>query len=287
MRRIISLTNFTPSGVNTRAGSFWFRITLPGMMRDVSIDRMRGLVTVTALLLVMACGSAAGVPGGSPLSVAQLKFAVIDAVGQPVYCDPDFYPVARQDGEQENADAYYAQIRADAPLYAAIVAHEHLSSGELNQAQKVTLYRAFKLLRALALTPSGDAYVFQIRVESQTSGSFLLVDGTVRSDGRVDVTSRKPTGPPMCPICLAATTLIDTPGGAVRVTSVRPGMLVWTIGARGERAAARVLKVGSTPVPATHLMVDLVLADGRELLASPGHRTADGRALGTVTVGDE
>jgi hypothetical protein len=33
-------------------------------------------------------------------------------------------------------------------------------------------------------------------------------------------------------------------------------------------------------------MVHLVLADGRELLASPGHKTADGRALGFLAAGD-
>jgi len=33
-------------------------------------------------------------------------------------------------------------------------------------------------------------------------------------------------------------------------------------------------------------MVHLKLADGRELLASPGHRTADGRQLGALAVGD-
>jgi hypothetical protein len=32
--------------------------------------------------------------------------------------------------------------------------------------------------------------------------------------------------------------------------------------------------------------VHLVLADGRELLASPGHRTADGRPLGSLAAGD-
>jgi hypothetical protein len=34
-------------------------------------------------------------------------------------------------------------------------------------------------------------------------------------------------------------------------------------------------------------MVHLRLAYGRELLASPGHRTADGRPLGTLALGDE
>jgi hypothetical protein len=39
-------------------------------------------------------------------------------------------------------------------------------------------------------------------------------------------------------------------------------------------------------VPPEHMMVHLVLADGRDLLASPGHRTADGRTLGTLRAGD-
>jgi hypothetical protein len=33
-------------------------------------------------------------------------------------------------------------------------------------------------------------------------------------------------------------------------------------------------------------MVHLVLADGRDLLASPGHRTTDGRPLGSLAAGD-
>jgi len=47
-----------------------------------------------------------------------------------------------------------------------------------------------------------------------------------------------------------------------------------------------VLEVGSIQVPARHLMVHLVLADGRELLASPGHRAGDGRQLGLLARGD-
>lgn len=63
-------------------------------------------------------------------------------------------------------------------------------------------------------------------------------------------------------------------------------MLVWTANALGTRIAAPVLEVGSIEVPAGHQMVHLVLADGRELLASPGHRTADGRQLGSLAAGD-
>jgi hypothetical protein len=102
----------------------------------------------------------------------------------------------------------------------------------------------------------------------------------------VTVSSSTPTGAPNCPICLAAATRISTPNGDVRVTEIKPGMLVWTPGVDGERVAAPVLEVGSIEVPAGHLMVHLVLADGRELLASPGHRTADGRQVGLLARGN-
>jgi hypothetical protein len=249
----------------------------------VALARKRVLASLT-VLLVVACGSAPPVPIGATLSVDELKFKVMDVVGTPVYCDPDYYPVVREGGEQANAIAEYLKIRDQADLYAAIIAHEHLPSGDLTDAQKLTAYRAFKLLNALTLTQNGNEYAFEFRAQSQ--GSIQLVKGTVRIDGVVTVMSRTPTGPPPCPICLAASTLIATPGGAVRVIDIQPGMLVWTSTADGRRVAAAVLEVGSTQVPSGHLMVHLKLADGRELLASPGHRTADGRQLGVLAVGN-
>jgi hypothetical protein len=250
---------------------------------------MRRALAAAVAVLALACGSATSAPApvGSPLGVTQLKFALIDSVGAPVYCDPDFYPLARVGGEQASAIAKYPAIRADAEVYAAIVAHEHLPAGDLTDAQKLVLYRAWKLINALALTQNGTAYSFSYRVLSKTgTASYSMMDGTVRVDGVVTVSSRTPTGAPNCPICLAAATRISTPSGDVRVTDVKAGMLVWTASADGERIAAPVLEVGSIQVPAGHLMVHLVLADGRELLASPGHRTGDGRQLGLLTRGD-
>ncbi len=253
---------------------------------------MRLKLAVAIVLFAVACGSPGGTGGGgsvgSPLSIDQLKFKVMDAVGDPLYCDPDFYPIARLGGEESNADAYYSQIRANPQQYAAIVAHEHLPSGELNEADKLTLYQAFKRLRALILTQNGDSYAFEFRVRSQgAQTSVELVDGSVRVDGVVTVTSRKPSGMPPCPICLAAATLIATPSGDIRVTDIKAGMLVWTEGGDGTRVAAPVVEVGSMVVPTGHVMVHLRLADGRELLASPGHRTSDGRPLGNLSIGDE
>jgi hypothetical protein len=250
---------------------------------------MKLCLAVFASLAIAACGSAAPAPAplGTPLNLTQLKFAVIDTNGAPIYCDPDFYPIARAGGEQASAIAKYPQIRADAELNSTIVAHEHLPAGELTDDQKLVLYRAWKLLGALTLTPAGSGYSFSYRVLSKGgTASYLMVNGTVRVDGTLTVSSRTPTFAPNCPICLAAATLISTPNGDVRVTDIVPGMVVWTATVGGARVAAHVLEVGSMEAPAGHHMVHVVLADGRELLASPGHRTADGRALGSLAAGD-
>jgi hypothetical protein len=244
------------------------------------------------LLTIVACGSAAPPPApspvGSPLSVPQLKFVVMDAAGKPAFCDPDFYPIARPGGEEASAVANYPTIKADTDVYSAIVAHEHLPSGDLTDTQKLVLYRAWKLLRAITLTPEGDKYKFSYRTNQTTTNSaeYQFVSGTVKVDGTVNIASRTPAGAPNCPICLAASTLISTPGGPVSVTDIRAGMTIWTEGAEGNRIAAPVIEAGSMEVPAGHMMVHLVLTDGRKLLVSPGHKTADGRPAGALNAGD-
>jgi hypothetical protein len=245
------------------------------------------VVALPAAMLLVACGSATSTSLGTPMNVDQLKFRVMDAVGAPVYCDPDFYPIARDGGEQANALTEYPKIQAQADLYTAIVAHEKLPSGDLTDAQKLAVYRAYKLLNALVLTQNGNDYGFELRAQPKDGSTIQMVKGSVRVDGVVTVTSRTDSGRPPCPICLAASTLIATPSGAVRVVDIKAGMLVWTADRSGRRFAVTVLEVGSTQVPAGHLMVHLLLADGRELLASPGHKAADGRALGSLAAGDE
>ena len=254
---------------------------------------MRRALAAAAAGVAMACGAVAPAPSpapvaGTPLTISQLKFAVIDSLGVPVYCDPDFYPIERNGGEQASAIAKFPSIQADSELYSAILAHEHLSGLNITDQEKLVIYRDYKHLNALTLTAAGGADSFNVRVlATNGTASYLFVAGTVRLDGVVSVSSRTPTGAPNCPICLAASTLISTPGGGVRVTDLHPGMLVWTATTNGARVAAPVLEAGSTQVPAGHMMVHLTLSDGRQLLASPGHRTADGRPLGALAAGDE
>ena len=74
--------------------------------------------------------------------------------------------------------------------------------------------------------------------------------------------------------------------GAVTVADLRAGDVVWTVDAAGQRVAAPILFTVRVPVPAAHQMAHLTLADGRQLWASPGHPTSDGRSLGNLVPGD-
>src|SRR5712692_3897867 len=102
---------------------------------------MKFVLALLAAIGIVACGAAGsgGSGVGSQQSIEQLKLAVTDAAGKPAYCDPDFYPIAREGGEQASAIARYSQIQADAEVYAAILGHEHLPGGQLTDAQKLTV----------------------------------------------------------------------------------------------------------------------------------------------------
>jgi len=264
------------------------------------------LACLAALLLVAAaCGdlaSGVGAPGtptagplasatsitpaaSGALTLAQLKYRVVDRFGRLWYCDPDFYPVARAD-QDSLAESRFAEIQSDPATLDAILAHlGYPASNAYTHAQKLAIYADWKMLGAFRLDPAGAAYHFTARfTPDQKTGS--LVDGTVDGRGQIAVASQTPSGPPPCPICLARGTRIATPKGQIAVEDLREGMAVWSMDATGALFAAVVSLTGSMTAPADHTVVHLVLADGRELFASPGHPLADGRPLGSIRTGD-
>ncbi len=222
-----------------------------------------------------------------PLVRPDLRYRLVDKLGRPMFCDPDFYPVARSD-EQDQARLYLAAIRGDTAAYTAITAHLGIAQAtNPTDSQVLAIYRDWKMLRSLALVESGGRFGFDfIAADGTSETSGWHVAGTIDTGGSIAVDRRDPSGPPRCPICLARGTWIATPNGPRAVEDLRPGMPVWTSDRAGRRVPGFVIAVGSTPVPPTHQVVHLVLADGRTLDASPGHPLPDGRHLGDLRAGD-
>lgn len=258
---------------------------------------LRSTLRATLLLAIVAagCTSAASSsspvpspPAGAPLTTAELRYRLIEAFGTLWYCDPDFYPIAVQD-EAKRSIERFGEVQADTDAFVAILAHLAIApAAEFTADQKLAIYRAWKQLTAISLEPAGSgSYRFDyLNMPEPGASDGRRTTGTIDDQGQIAIDVQSPAGQPPCPICLARGTRIATPGGDVRIEDVRVGMRVWSIDATGRRAAASVVQVGQTRVPATHQVVRLALDDGRILRASPGHPLADGRMLAAIQSGD-
>lgn len=214
---------------------------------------------------------------------------LIDQLGPLHFCDPDEYPVAHGD-EQQKAIAQFPTIQADAPTFAAIAVRTGLASrATFSDADKLQIYREWKVLNGVDVEPLGnDQYKFDVTTEGDAaSGQATHYQGTVDAlAGQIGIASQEQVFGVACPICLARGTLIDTPVGPVAVDLLQPGDAIWTMAASGKRVASVVARVGSVAVPSTHQIVRLVLDDGRTVDVSPGHPLVDGRRVGDLAPGD-
>jgi hypothetical protein len=223
----------------------------------------------------------------APAGAVELKYLLLDRFGDVFFCDPDFYPVARD--EAVAANERFPDVQRDQPTFQGILKHLKIdgAAASFDASQKLLIYHEYKRLNAIALQANGDAYTFSLRVPSKDPNSRegMAISGTITRQGAITVTSSQPSSL-QCPICLAIGTLIDGPRGPLAVERLRIGDLVWTIDRTGQRTAAPVVLLANTPVPATHEMAHLRLIDGREVRVSPGHPTSDGRLAGDLRVGD-
>jgi len=143
------------------------------------------VLVLAAALLVGGCASggspsatgspsASGVPSpsGSPLAEAELKYRIIDALGHIAFCDPDAFPV-RRDDEGELARQHLAEIRADTATFAAIAAHLGVdpAAATYTAEQQLAIYAAWKELRVLQLDRDGDRYRFDVFIEPDAAGA--------------------------------------------------------------------------------------------------------------------
>lgn len=226
-------------------------------------------------------------PGG--LTQAQLKYRIVDRFGPLDFCDPDYYPVARAD-EQVLARQRFPDIQKDVPTFGAILVHLGISTNPpYTSDQELAIYRDWKMLNALRLEQVSAGFHFTgvfVGFGSPSTPAAFRVDGTIDQRGGITVASQVPSGPPQCPICLARGTRIAAPSGDIAVEDLKVGDVVWTLDAAGTRVARPLVGIGSAPVPATHRVVQLRLADGRAVDVSPGHPTNDGRKVGDLAAGD-
>jgi len=257
----------------------------------------------TAALLVAACsggttsGSPTGTccPAGSPtpapttLTAGQLRVAIMDRFGPRWWCDTDFYPIAHAE-EQDLAIQRFPEMQAEGDVFAAVVARLGLAGkATFSDADKLAIYQLWKAASSFPFDSIGNGrYRFDYLAQPASGAQQgLHVAGTITDGGEITIEQQALAGEPNCPICLARGTPIEAPDGPIAVDRLRLGDPIWTFDADGRRIAGTVIAIGSTPAPAGHHVIELTLADGRTVTASPGHPLADGRPLGDLRIGDE
>ena len=249
---------------------------------------MKRILAVAATLGVALSGCLAqptATTSPATYSQYQLEYRLAADFGNVFWCDPDLYPIARPEQEQQSAIEQFPVIKANNAEFSAILRQLLLDDkSTYTDEEKLLVYRQHKFLNyAVQMTASGNGYQFVLRVGE---GQGERIEGIVSDTGVAEVQKREPSVN-TCPICLSKGMLINTGDGLVAVEDIYPGMLVWTEDDEGNRVLSPVIRTGASEVPTAFRLLSIVLDDGRTLTASPGHPSADGRALGEYKVGDE
>ena len=256
-----------------------------------SVRRMKFLLLFTLVLVILlsGCKSHTSTTTTSTLpatySQYQLEYRLFAKYPNIFWCDPDFYPMATKGQEQQNAIDQFPAIKSNQAKFSAILAQLNLSDkSDYTDNEKLLIYREHKkLTQAVQMTAANGGYNFDLRV---AEGQGQRIQGTIITTGKITVTNTE-TSFNTCPICLVKGTLIDTPQGQIPVEQLSKGMIIWTRDDTGNRVAKQIVATASTIVPASFQVIRIELSDGRTVTASPGHPTAEGRAIADYQVGDE
>jgi hypothetical protein len=107
-------------------------------------------------------------PGGA--GPTELKYRVLAEFPDFFFCDPDYYPVARED-EMVLARQRFPELRANTEEFNTILAHNNLSGvTSFTDEQMLLIYREHKRLAALFFEVSPEGYRFQIQVGRVSEG---------------------------------------------------------------------------------------------------------------------
>ena len=163
----------------------------------------------------------------------------------------------------------WPEVLVDPELLSAVLQALHLPplvQANLNDEQRLAVYRLWKVASAITLETIGNGrYRFDYLAQpAEGAPQGTRTAGIIDDSGRITIEQQAPAGEPICPICLAAGTLIETPDGTVAVERLRLGDPIWTLDVDGRRVAGTVIALGSTAAPAGH-RVDAPGARGRPL----------------------
>lgn len=135
--------------------------------------------------------------GGTPASVWKLRYMLLGHYPDFAFCDPDYYPVARDD-EQSAADAWWARVNHSSPEVQTIIA-QHGYREPLTGSQRLVAYRDHKKLSVITMTAVSGGYEYQLSTGTPGGRPDHTVTGMVTLDGTVHERSRRPR-PGGCPV---------------------------------------------------------------------------------------
>src|SRR5574337_2221321 len=120
-------------------------------------------------------------------------------------------------------------------------------------------------------------------------GSAPIIITAINYPNSITVATGKSTGVSHggCPICLSADSVIETPDGSINIKDIKYGMTVWSTDSNGMMVKSKVIKTNSVFVGNVHKVIDLQLADGRELFSSANHPTYDGKIIADLNIGEK
>jgi hypothetical protein len=247
---------------------------------------MKGILFCSILLLTILSTIWGCQPSVTHVySPTELKYLLIDEIGEPFYCDPYQYPISREGQEEQDAIAQFESIRGNQEMFSVMLIELDIpEKADYSTAEKIQIFREYnRLNRAITMTAPDTIYDFSLRIQENEG---KLIEGTITREGKIRVTKRE-TSFNTCPICLSAGTLIDTPTGQVPIEQLAVAMKIWTADRDGRRVVGEVVETGSATVPGSFQLLRITLDDGCSVTASPGHPGADGRLLAEYRIGDE
>lgn len=171
------------------------------MNRVGNITRLLSLVIVIMPTVIFyACQSSSTTTGTYTYNIPQLKYLVIARYPDLFWCDPDFYPIAREGQEQQNAIAQFSAIQVNSDEFTAILHQLNLEvKTDFSDEEKLLVYRQHKLLAyGLEITGTGSLYDFSLRTGNNQG---FRITGTITSSGTINEVTKE-TSFNTCPICL-------------------------------------------------------------------------------------